>query len=61
MFTFHQVQAMREHRYGQQGRDEAPKDSRRRHISLNGLVAALGSGLARIGTRDHEAKERPAY
>lgn len=61
MFTFQQVQAMREHRYGQDSGDQSPKRSRAGGgSSLYELLMALARGLASLGSRDQDGKVHPA-
>lgn len=61
MFTFHQIRAIREHRYG--GHDENRSRDRgrsRKPGSLHQLLSSLASGLASIGNRNREPKAHPA-
>jgi hypothetical protein len=59
MFTFHQVNAIQEHRYPKaEGRGEP--GVRRRHTPLPRLLAALAGSLARLGVRERHGKTRPA-
>lgn len=61
MFTFQQVEAMREHRYGPDSRDQSPKRSRAGGgPSLYELLMALARGLAGVGSRDRDGKVHPA-
>jgi hypothetical protein len=59
MFTYHQINAIQEHRYPTaDGRGESI--AKRRHISLPRLLAALAGSLARLGVREGHGKTRPA-
>ena len=61
VFTYQQMQAMREHRYGGQQVVRHRKQRRDRETgSLHELLMSVASGLARIGTGDEEGKVRPA-
>lgn len=61
VFTHQQIEAMREHRYGNQRRETVSDRSRDREIgSLQKSLVALAAGLARIGTRAHKGKSKPA-
>jgi hypothetical protein len=61
VFTYQQMQAMREHRYGGRQSERHHKQRRDRETgSLHELLMAVADGLARVGTRDNQGNVRPA-
>lgn len=61
MFTYQQIQAMREHRYGDRPSERHRRKRRKpEQGSLHELLTAVASGLASLGARDGDGKIRPA-
>jgi hypothetical protein len=61
VFTYQQIKAMREHRYGgQQGERHREQHRDRVPGSLHELLMSVAARLARVRTRDDEEKVRPA-
>lgn len=60
VFTYQQVQAVRDHRYGgQRGKTGTKRERHRETDSLHELLVALAAGLAGLGRRN-KAEFRPA-
>jgi hypothetical protein len=61
MFSYHQVKAIQDYRFGRyrQGSDAAT-GRRRRPAALGDLLTALAGSLAGLGIREDEGKRRPA-
>lgn len=61
MFTYQQIRAIQEHRYGKRHTDGSlPRRTRRESGSLHELITALAAGLASVGLREPGDKVRPA-
>ncbi len=60
MFTYRQIKAIEEHRYADAKSQRRREPRLRRSSSLPELLGAIALGLASLGIRDGQGRNRPS-